>query len=82
MSLVLEKHIGVPESDEFSAKVFGHVLNNTFETLLKPINKEILDEKILIEVVHYMEDTLEKPMGKSNFKFKILPLDGYYLNVS
>ena len=67
ISLVLEKHIGVPESDEFSAKVFGHVLNNTFETLLKPINKEILDEKILIEVVHYMEDTLEKPIGKRNF---------------
>ena len=65
LSLVLEKHIGVPESDEFAAKVFGHVLNNTFETLLKPINKEILDEKILIEVVHYMEDTLEKPIGRA-----------------
>ena len=40
-------------------------MNNTFETLLKPINKEILDEKILIEVVHYMEEMLDKPVGRS-----------------
>ena len=65
ITLVLEKHIGVPESDEYAAKVFAHVLENTFETLLKPVNKDILDEKILIEVVHYMEEMLDKPVGRT-----------------
>ena len=65
LSLVLEKHTGIPDSEEFSGRVFRHVLENTFETLVIPVKKSILDGKILIEVVHYMEDMLEKPIGRT-----------------
>ena len=65
LSLVLEKHTGIPDSEEFSGRVFKHVLENTFETLVKPVKTTILDGKILIEVVHYMEDMLEKPIGRT-----------------
>ena len=65
LSLVLEKHTGIPDSEEFSGRVFKHVLENTFETLVTPVKKSFLDGKILIEVVHYMEDMLEKPTGRT-----------------
>jgi E3 ubiquitin-protein ligase UBR4 len=65
MCLVLERQIGTHESDEFAAKVFRHVLNNTFGTLVKPLNREFFDERILIEIVQYMEDMLDKSIGRA-----------------
>ena len=84
LSLVLEKHVGVPESDTFASKTFKIVLGMyfifrilfvfiinfpligaLFEVISKPINHDMIDEKILIEIVHYMEEMLEKPSGRA-----------------
>ena len=65
LSLVLEKHVGVPESDTFASKTFKIVLGTLFEIISKPNNGEMIDEKILIEIVHYMEEMLEKASGRA-----------------
>ena len=65
LSLVLEKHVGVPESDTFASKTFKIVLETIFGIISRPINQEMIDDKILIEIIHFMEEMLEKSSGRS-----------------
>ena len=60
LSLVLEKHVGVPESDTFASKTFKIVLGTLFEILSRPINQEMIDEKILIEIGELYERFVRK----------------------
>ena len=72
VSLTLERLIGVHDSDEFLGKVYQHVLTNLYGGIvseqeawfyLDKITNDA-DEKILHEVLRFMESMLDKPIGR------------------
>ena len=67
ISATLERAIGRPDGDDFMAKVFRHILANTFPILLpnKQLQRKFLDDKIRIEIIKYLEEMLDKQVGRS-----------------
>ena len=72
VSLTLERLIGTHDSDEFLAKVYQHVLANLYGGMLFARDSTLdtnkhsskLEEKILYEVLRFMESMLDKPIGR------------------
>jgi hypothetical protein len=70
ISLTLERAVGRTDSDEFLAKVYFHVLTNTLPILLpnKQIQRRYLDDKIKIEIVKFMEEILDRQIGRTTLE--------------
>uniref|UniRef100_T1IY63 UBR-type domain-containing protein n=1 Tax=Strigamia maritima TaxID=126957 RepID=T1IY63_STRMM len=62
----LEKVLGSIEGDEYQEKMFYHITSFSYALLINYTDKEsAVDEKILQEILKFMESMLEKTTGKA-----------------
>ncbi|BES93671.1 calmodulin Hypothetical protein [Nesidiocoris tenuis] len=66
---VLEKPLGDPESDKHQVIVYTHILENVYNLILNYSSEsapcsDVVNEKVLLECLSWMEGLLEKPAGR------------------